>query len=129
MDVFTQKDVKLLICKETTIQVDASGRGLGAVLTQNGKLIAFASKSLIETEQRYANIERELLTVVFGCERFHTHVYGKHFTVESNHKPFEMIQQKSLITALPSVFSQVKDTSITTSNMWYFLPPIYLWCY
>ena len=104
--------VKSLICKETTltyfdqekettIHVDASGRGLGAVLTQNGKPIAFASKSLTETEQRYANIERELLAVVFGCERFHTYVYGKHFTVESDHKPLEMIQHKALTAAPP----------------------------
>ena len=85
--------------KETVIQVDASGRGLGAVLIQNGKPIAFASKSLSETEQRYANIERELLAIVFGCERFHTYVYGKPFIVESDHKPLEMIQQKPLTAA------------------------------
>jgi hypothetical protein len=52
-------------------------------------------------EQRYANIERELLAAVFGCERFHTYVYGKHFTIESDHKPLEMIQQKPITTALP----------------------------
>ena len=54
------------------VQVDASGRGLAAVLLQGGKPIAFASKSLSECKKRYANIEREMLAVVFGCERFHT---------------------------------------------------------
>ena len=104
--------IKGLICQETTltyfnvhdetvIQVDASSRGLGAVLLQNNKPIAFASKSLSDAEQRYANIERELLAVVFGCERFHTYVYGKHFTIESDHKPLEMIQQKPLTAAPP----------------------------
>ena len=99
--------VKDMICNDTslayfdvnaptTIQVDASRHGLGAALTQNGKAIAFASKALTETEQRYANIERELLAVVFGCERFHTYVYGKNFNVESDHKPLEQIQKKSL---------------------------------
>ena len=44
--------------KETTIQVDASSRGLGAVLLQDNKPVAFASKSLTETECRYANIEK-----------------------------------------------------------------------
>ena len=108
----TFESVKNLICDETTltyfnqneptvIQVDASTRGLGATLMQQGKPIAFASKSLSPTEQRYANIERELLAIVFGCERFHTFVYGKPFTVESDHKPLEMIQQKPLTSAPP----------------------------
>ena len=79
------ESTKMLICREVTlayfkpgadivIQVDASGRGLGAVLMQAGKQIAFASKSLSDCETRYAKIEREMLAVVFGCERFHTNV-------------------------------------------------------
>ena len=63
--------------KETTIQVDASSRGLGAVLLQDNKPVAFASNSLTETECSYANIERELLAVVYGCERVHTYIYGR----------------------------------------------------
>ena len=80
--------VKSSICKETTlsyfdrdkgsvIQVDASGKDLGAVLLQDKKPIAYASKSLTDAEKRYANIERELLAVVFGAERFHTCVRKK----------------------------------------------------
>ena len=53
-----------------TIQVKASQVGLGAALLQNGKPVAFASKSLTKTECQYANIEREMLAVVFGAERF-----------------------------------------------------------
>ena len=86
------KKVKRLICKEITlsyfdpraetqVQVDASSHGLGAVLLQNGRPIAFASKSLSDCERRYANIDREMLAVVFGCERFHTYAYGKRFTI------------------------------------------------
>ncbi|XP_037799859.1 uncharacterized protein LOC119594848 [Penaeus monodon] len=48
--------------KPTVIQVDASQKGIGAAIVQD-KPIAYASKSLSETEQRYANIERELLAV------------------------------------------------------------------
>ena len=51
-------------------------------------------------ERRYANIEREMLTVVFGCERFHTYVYVKHFTIQSDHKPMEMIHLNNLDAAL-----------------------------
>ena len=106
------KNVKASICKDialtyfdvtkpTTIQVDASKIGIGAALLQDGRPIAFASKALTETEQRYANIERELLAVVFGCERFHTYVYGKPFAVETDHKPLEMIHKKSLASTPP----------------------------
>ena len=104
------KATKSLICREVTlayfdpqaesvIQVDASSRGLGAVLIQHGKPIAFASKSLSDCEQRYTNIEREMLAVVFGCERFHMYVYGKSFVLESDHKPLEMINLKNLAAA------------------------------
>ena len=43
-----------------TVQVDASQRGLGACLLQEGEPIAYASKSLTDTETRYANIESSL---------------------------------------------------------------------
>lgn len=98
------KDVTLAyfdVTKPATVQVDASQIGVGAALLQNGRPIAFASKALTETEQRYANIERELLAIVFGCERFHTYVFGKPFTVETDHKPLEKIHKKSLANTPP----------------------------
>ena len=76
-------------------------KGLGTCLVQEGKPIAFASKSLTDTETRYANIERELLAIVFACQRFNTYMLGRQFTVESDHKPLEMIHQKSLASAPP----------------------------
>ena len=60
--------------KEVIVQADASLRGLGTCLIQDGKPIAFASKSLTGAESRYANIERELLAVVFACIRFNTYL-------------------------------------------------------
>ena len=42
-----------------------------------------------------------MLACVFGAERFHTHVFGKHFTIESDHKPLEVISKKNL-TAAPA---------------------------
>ena len=87
--------------KPVTVQADASQRGLGACLLQEGQPIAYTSKSLTDTETRYANIERELLAIVFTCQWFKTYVLGRPFTVESDHKPLEMIHQKSLASAYP----------------------------
>ena len=79
-----------------TIQVDALQVGLGAALLQNNKPIAFASKALTDAECRYANIERGMLTIVFGAERFCTYIYGWSFMIESDHKPLESISRKNL---------------------------------
>ena len=61
--------------KPITLQCDASLKGLGACIIQEGQLIAFMSKSLTDTETCYANIERELLAIVFGCEVPHILVW------------------------------------------------------
>ena len=98
--------------KPVTVQADASQRGLGACLLQDGQPIAYASKSLTDTETRYANIERELLAIVFACQRFNTYVLGRPFTVESDHKPLEMIHQKSLASAPPTPANAPAVTAI-----------------
>ena len=86
-----------------TVQADASLRGLGACLIQQHKgkdqPIAFASKSLTDAKTRYANIERELLVIVFACQRFSTYLLGRSFVAESDHKPLEMIAMKNLANA------------------------------
>ena len=58
--------------KPVVVQANASQRGLGTCLLQEGQPIAFSSKSLTDTETGYANIKRELLAIVFTCQRFNT---------------------------------------------------------
>ena len=62
------------------IQTDASSSGLGACLMQGGQPIQYASRALTETEKRYSQIEKEMLSVVFGLTRFHTYSYGRKVT-------------------------------------------------
>ncbi|CAB4030046.1 Hypothetical predicted protein [Paramuricea clavata] len=87
------------VAKPVTLQVDASQNGLGAALIQNQGPAAYASKAMNDTQRRYVQIEKELLTVVFACKRFHHYVYGKTITVESDHKPPEAILNKPLSQA------------------------------
>ncbi|KAL5510119.1 hypothetical protein EMCRGX_G005608 [Ephydatia muelleri] len=61
--------------KPVTVSCDASLFGLGAILLQEGQPIAYASRALTDTEYRYAQIEKELLAVVFGLEKFNQYVY------------------------------------------------------
>ena len=69
---------------ETTLQTDASKKGLGACLIQNGKVVCYASRALTKTEQNYQNLEREALGTIWGMEKFHYFLYGKEFTLETD---------------------------------------------
>ena len=89
--------------KPLTLQVDASKHGLGATLLQDGQPVAFASKSLTDTEVNYAQIEKETYAILFGCKRFHHYVYGRPVLVQSDHKPIESIWKKPLHTAPPRI--------------------------
>ena len=73
--------------------------GLGACLMQDGHPVAYASRSLTPTEVQYAQIEKELLAIVFAMEKFETYLYGRKVLVESDHKPLEAIFKKSLLSA------------------------------
>ena len=83
----------------TTIQCDASETGLGATLMQVGQPVAYASRALTSAERNYAQIEKELLAIVFSAKKFHQYTYGRKVTVESDHRPLESIQKKSLLAA------------------------------
>ena len=87
--------------KPTTLEVDSSTKGLGAAILQDGQPVAFASKALNSAQSNYPNIDREMLAVVFGINRFHTYLYGRPFRVISDHKPLEMISKKPLLRAPP----------------------------
>ena len=76
---------------EHVIQTDASMKGLGAVLLQEGKPVIHVSGTLTPAEERYSNIEKELLGVVFAMERLHNYVFGEPVRVQPDHKLLEII--------------------------------------
>ena len=87
--------------KENLIQSDASLKGIGCVLTQEGKPVCYASRSLTETESRYSNIERELLAACWSLEKLNHYVFGKKVVIETDHKPLGSIWKKSISSAPP----------------------------
>ena len=85
--------------KQTTLQCDASQHGLGAAILQEGKPVAYASRALTPAEQNYAQIEKELLAVLFGCDKFDVFTFGRFIKIESDHKPLQTIVRKPIALA------------------------------
>ncbi|KAK2717515.1 hypothetical protein QYM36_006334 [Artemia franciscana] len=82
--------------KEIEVITDASQHGLGAQLSTDRATVAFASRSLSETEQRCSQMEKEMLAITFACKRFHQYLFGRTICVTTDHKPLESIFGKSI---------------------------------
>ena len=87
--------------QDVSLEVDASSKGLGAALVQASGPVAFASKTLTTAQSNYSNLERECLAIVHGIQRYHHYLFGRHFTIITDHKPLEMILRKPLSAAPP----------------------------
>ena len=99
--------------KPVKMSTDASKNGLGAVLLQQHDCdwfpVAYASRTMSSTETNYAQIEKETLGAVFGCERFHQYICGRLTVLETDHKPRLAIVKKNL--------SDAPETALTTSKV------------
>ena len=85
---------------EVTVESDASDKGLGGTILQNGQPVGFTSRALTPTEQNYAQIEKEALAIVFTCERFDQYLHGRDLiTVKTDHKPLIPIFKKPISQA------------------------------
>jgi len=86
------------------VSADASSFGLDAVLMQRHmewRPIAYISRSLSETEQSYAQVEKEALAVTWACERLSTYLLGLSFTIETDHKPLLALLRTKALDDLP----------------------------
>lgn len=77
------------------ISVDASPYGVGAVLSHiignEEKPVMFASSMLTPVQVRYAHIEKEALAIIYAVRKFHKFIFGRKFTILSDHKPLSFI--------------------------------------
>ena len=86
------------------ISCDASLKGLGAVLGQKHKDIwypvGYPSRSLTSAEKNYCQLEKEIFSIVFACQKFHDFIYGKRFYVFNDHLPLQSIFKRYILNAL-----------------------------
>ena len=90
-------DVNADVCLST----DASNRGFGAVLSQNDRPIAYASRCLNTVEKNYAPIEKEMCAILFACRKFHDYIFAKKTLVITDHKPLIGLFNKPLSKLSP----------------------------
>ncbi|KAL4016280.1 hypothetical protein IC575_023927 [Cucumis melo] len=71
------------------IYSDASKKGLGCVLMQQGKVVAYASRQLKSHEQNYPTHDLELAAVVFVLKIWRHYLYGEKIQIFTDHKSFK----------------------------------------
>ncbi|CAB0017581.1 unnamed protein product [Nesidiocoris tenuis] len=82
--------------KPLILATDASSHGLGAVISHifadgSERPIAFASRTLTMAEKKYPQVEKEALSIIWGLKKFFHYVYGRPFTIQTDHKPLTHI--------------------------------------
>ena len=101
------------------LDADASQYGVGAVISHvhpNGeeRPIAFASRTLNNSERNYAQIEKEALSIIFGVKKFHQHLFGRKFLLVTDHKQLvTLLGPKNTIPAVAAV--RLQRLAITLS--------------
>ena len=82
------------------VVLQQSSVGLGAVLLQQGRPVAYASRALTDCERNYAPLELECLAIVFATKKFDQYVFGHpDVTIHTDHRPLEAILHRSLLRA------------------------------
>ena len=88
--------------KTFVIETDASGKGIGAVLMQEGHPIAYFSKALASQHHSLSTYEKELMAVVLAVEHWRPYLLGRHFIIKTDHFSLKYLLGQKLTTVFQS---------------------------
>lgn len=113
--------------KQTTISADSSSYGIGACLFQrqeNGenRPVAYVSRTLTDSERRYANIEREALGITWACTKLSDYILGTKILIETDHKPLVSIFNNKYLDDLSPVLQRLKIKMFRFSYNTFYTP-------
>ena len=109
--------------QQLTLMCDASPYGVGAVLSQIDEQgverpVAYASCTLSQAERNYSQLENEALALIFGTKWFHNYLYGRSFTLYTDHKPLQgLLNQSKAISTLAS--ARIQRWALTLATYQY----------
>jgi hypothetical protein len=82
--------------KELTIETDASDKGIGVVLTQQGHLVAYLSKVLSKRTQALSTYEKECLAIILAIDKWKAYLQHLPFTIATNQKSLIHLGEQKL---------------------------------
>ena len=78
------------------LQTDASAVGIGAILEQDGHVIAYFSRALTKAEKHYSVIQQECLAAVVAMKQFRHYLLGRQFTLMTDHAPLQWLSAQKM---------------------------------